>query len=360
MHISGTTAPASGDLEAQVMPSGEQCSSSAMPAPRKPTCSAMTIPSQDPSGACLKSSRTTCFRQVSERNSDKPEDVEALVQILKTWDSDQDGKFSYDDIAKAAISLRAARKETSTWKKLVVGLTVGYAVLIASILAVVVSGILLTRQFSISPDGAIMTRGKDAQEVTVKANQDSFSPFQLADASLHTLPSLSTVHFPHLPGPEGTSLEKTYSVQTITRNKDKGTARVLFDGGAYLDVQKGDDGEKFAMLFEKGAAEDCPDMYNDRDQTCPILVVRDEDAQEGDTGATPLLVHSMVTPMEGSVDPEGRNLRARWGINARQYGTGRGARGGGDFSVGSMASFGGLLSTARNRFYGRGGGGRGG
>uniref|UniRef100_A0A0G4HRF9 Transmembrane protein n=1 Tax=Chromera velia CCMP2878 TaxID=1169474 RepID=A0A0G4HRF9_9ALVE len=196
---------------------------------------------------------------------------------------------------------------------------------------------------------------KDISSNAPPTSSNWISPFSLPEMDLDLLSSLalSTFQFPDLQGPNGTFFESVYRVESITRNRERGTARVRLMGGPFLEVGRGDNGQKWAVLCEE---------VGDFNGETPVAEL--EDGEEQDATSPFVMCTSFAQPdserrngtREGS-EGEGsvRLLPARWGINVRQYGQRRTGSGSFNMTSGNVGSFGGLLSTVRNRFYTRGG-----
>ncbi|CEL94593.1 unnamed protein product [Vitrella brassicaformis CCMP3155] len=283
--------------------------------------------------------RTVAFENAST-TSTPGNDTERIVQLLKAWDTNQDGMFSIDEVTAAAKQMMSERKENKRLKWVIFGVVILYIVTIVLLLGITFAAVEMAKDFKPDENGLVIGTKATKNVIQTKAKTDVESPFDFITHSLDDLENLDGLYIDDLLAKNGDVLERYFKVRDVTKNKSQGSVKVVFLNGEYLEIDK----ERAVLLRPKpeggcGGEADAADAPEGYCAVAEILNGPDpRDAEE-----------------PKPEDPARRQLQSRVSIVGPAYN--RGPRGIGsnlNFNSGKVYDDDGIVSLGRARFFGQG------
>jgi len=259
--------------------------------------------------------RTVAFENAST-TSTPGNDTERIVQLLKAWDTNQDGMFSIDEVTAAAKQMMSERKENKRLKWVIFGVVILYIVTIVLLLGITFAAVEMAKDFKPDENGLVIGTKATKNVIQTKAKTDVESPFDFITHSLDDLENLDGLYIDDLLAKNGDVLERYFKVRDVTKNKSQGSVKVVFLNGEYLEIDK----ERAVLLRPK---------------------------PEGGCGGD--------AEEPKPEDPARRQLQSRVSIVGPAYN--RGPRGIGsnlNFNSGKVYDDDGIVSLGRARFFGQG------
>ncbi|CEM16825.1 unnamed protein product [Vitrella brassicaformis CCMP3155] len=171
-------------------------------------------------------SRTETFRNAV--GDDKL--CEEIIDTLKSFDKDGDGKFDIGDVAAAARQVVVSRKTNRHLRWSVVGLAIGWVLTLLVLFGLVIASIRLMRQSTIANDGLMRTVGKSSVPVRTQPNTQAVQLWDVVrkDIPVRQYDDLMTVSYKFQDG-----TDTIYRVDWIEQKPNE-KLTIYVAGGRYL------------------------------------------------------------------------------------------------------------------------------
>ncbi|CEM34605.1 unnamed protein product [Vitrella brassicaformis CCMP3155] len=231
----------------------------------------------------IPTNRTENFRRaaVTITGGGRGGDSDLLVRVLKSWDSDGDGKFSIEDVARAARALQQEQRRSRHLSVILAGIALLYLATLAIFLGVCLGANEISKDFRPDKDGRLIevaTIDGRAVDVSAKETLDSLGMFEMLEVDLADLYKVEALYLEFKSS--GEHIEKFYKINEVTRNTDKHIVEIAFANGDTMTmIPEG------ANLYDKG----------DVSRTTPLAVFKGPAYNEGKTEeANKLIRHTSL------------------------------------------------------------------
>ncbi|CEM21841.1 unnamed protein product [Vitrella brassicaformis CCMP3155] len=181
-----------------------------------------------------------------------------LVQILRAWDTDGNGKFDVAEVIRAAQHIESEQRKSKGLRWLIAAMCVMYLITIVIFFAVAYGANEVSEDFRIDKNTADLgTKRRPRNTVLTKQTFDGVDMFDFLTEDLEDLYKVESLYLNYTAG-EGQTVEKYFRISEITRNKATDLVEVKFLTGSKLQIMSeganlilaGDNDTQPVTLFE--------------------------------------------------------------------------------------------------------------
>ncbi|CEM13771.1 unnamed protein product [Vitrella brassicaformis CCMP3155] len=184
--------------------------------------------------AAVSTSRTEEFRKaVNKSEGQEGDQANRLVDLLKEWDTTGKGTFSPEDVCTAARQVLRERSANNRLRWAVFLLVLGYIATAGIMLGLVVAGVGIMKDTSVSANGTLTAAHREGIKIRVQEDLERWLLPDLMGVGLEEFDKLTALIIPHASDTQG-----LYYIASVVSSPDKYTFN-LHDGSTLVASEDG-------------------------------------------------------------------------------------------------------------------------
>jgi len=158
-----------------------------------------------------------------------------LMEILREWEVDGDGRFTLDDVAQAAIFVERQQRVTRSLACLVAAAAVGWLLTLLILFAIAYVSSELMEDVTVDRFGRMVKKSDGKTVISTRAAMESIDIFDLLTIDLADLYKLESLAFSYKIG-VGMSVDTFLRISEVTRNAAIPLVEIKFLTGQRMEI----------------------------------------------------------------------------------------------------------------------------